>query len=102
MKACNYLICLLMMLLLGACSDNSNAPDTVETVWHEKKVVVILPQSDGMGEHWQRVFSLFSGNAENAFRGQADGIRLSFEYHDESTEDIDALAEEFITGLQGA
>ena len=97
MKACNYLICLLMMLLLGACSDNSNAPDTVETVWHEKKVVVILPQSDGMGEHWQRVFSLFSGNAENAFRGQADGIRLSFEYHDESTEDIDALAEKIAT-----
>lgn len=94
MKFYDYLICLLTVLLLGSCTDDVPDGGSVSTEWHEKNVVVILPESDGMSQHWQRVFQLFTLNAEKAFLNQDEGIRLSFEFHDETSEDIEKLADE--------
>lgn len=86
------LICLLCLIGLWGCSsDEPSAPDDSKQ-WTEKTVAVVLPMEKGLDAHWQRTLTLFATNFERAFKNQEAGIRLRFEYHDESGADIKELA----------
>lgn len=97
MRFPEFIISLLSVFLLVACSDDEPGRNSDGKTWHEKRVIVALPESDGMAEHWQRVFQLFSHNAESAFRDHDEGIRLTFEFHDELSEDMEQLAADIST-----
>lgn len=86
----------LLCLVVGAwsCSDDDSAQDTDRWQWTEKTVAVVLPMEKGLDAHWKRTLSLFATNFERAFKNQDSGIRLHFEYYDESASDIPALVEE--------
>ncbi|WP_301707436.1 ABC transporter substrate-binding protein, partial [uncultured Duncaniella sp.] len=49
---------------------------------------------NGLDSHWKRTLGMFATNFERAFKNQDKGIRLNFEYYDESTADIPKLAKD--------
>ena len=62
--------------------------------WTEHTVAVVLPMKNGLDAHWERTLGMFATNFERAFKNQDKGIRLKFEYYDESTADIPELAKD--------
>ncbi|MCD8317692.1 MAG: hypothetical protein LUC45_02015 [Paraprevotella sp.] len=95
MKVYSLILCLLL-ILFASCSDKETIGTADKTVWHEKKVIVVLPMSDGLNEHWQNTFSLFSESIKKAFLNQKEGIQLDFEFHDETSENVQELATEIV------
>lgn len=87
------IVVILCVILLWGCSDNEPSQSTDHKIWEEKTVAVILPMEKGLDEHWKRTLRMFSANFERAFKNQDSGVRLRFEYFDESTTDIPKLAE---------
>lgn len=90
---------LIFALVVGTvmvgCSDDtpdSSAVEPQEVI--EKNVVVVLPMEDGLDGHWSRIFTMFAHNMEKAFSFQDKAVKLNFEYYDESSEDLVALADE--------
>lgn len=94
----NRLVYKIMLILcagfLWSCDHitSCRCPDNKQ--WEEKRVAVILPMEKGLEEHWHRTLNLFSSNFERAFKNQTAGIKLQFDFYDESTADIEKLAEE--------
>lgn len=83
----------MFLLSVWSCSDDdpaTTAPDDRE--WVEHTVAVVLPMEKGLQNHWHRCLDLFARNFERAFKSQAPGIRLRFEYHDESASDLSQLS----------
>ena len=85
---------LCLMAGTWSCSNDDSPHDTDRRQWTEKTVAVVLPMEKGLDAHWKRTLDLFATNFERAFKNQAEGIKLNFEYHDESASDIAGLAEE--------
>ncbi|MDY5768372.1 MAG: C13 family peptidase, partial [Alloprevotella sp.] len=78
--------------LLCACSDEEAPGAHPSQTVVEKTVVVVLPMQNGLQPHWEKVFTLFSANLQRAFSAQPQAVKLHFEFHDEDTEDLAALA----------
>lgn len=94
MKLMAYkIVAILCVLFVCGCSDNESSMPTDSKQWTDKTVAVILPMENGLNEHWKRTLDMFSANFEGAFKNQEAGMRLRFEYYDESTADIKELAE---------
>ena len=90
----NILALLCALLLVVGCTkdeDRSESAKEEARVWHEYTVAVVLPMEDGMGDHWWRTLHWASDNLQRAFVNQKEGIRLTFEWYDESSEDLVAL-----------
>lgn len=86
------LLLILASSVMWSCADDEkNTPIPTQTVI-EKKVVVIMPMEDGLDLHWKNIFTLLERNLEVAFSSQNKVVRLDIEYHDESREDLEALA----------
>lgn len=92
-KAIIRLTAFMFLLSVWSCSDDepaTTAPGDRE--WVEHTVAVVLPMEKGLQNHWHRCLDLFARNFERAFKSQAPGIRLRFEYHDESASDLSQLS----------
>ncbi len=86
-------VMILLVLAIVSCSKD-NATDNIDTTqWTTKKVAVVLPMRNGQDTHWKRTLNQCSEDLEKAFSGQKTGIRLEYEWYDESTEDIGELSE---------
>lgn len=89
-----FILILFVCISFTACSDKDDEIGSTKTAWQEIKVAVVLPMEDGQDKHWKQTLGLFSDNFEKAFRNQDKGIRIKFEYYDESTSDLTALSKE--------
>ena len=94
MKRTNPLILPLLFLLWMAtgCSSDDAPTNSGNITWHERTVAVVLPMQNGLDAHWKRTLEWVARNLEAAFRNQSEGIRLKYEWYDESTEEVKALA----------
>lgn len=86
------LIALLWLIGVWGCSDDNSSLPTAGKQWTEKTVAVVLPMEKGLDAHWKRTLGLFAANFERAFKNHETGIRLTFEYHDETSADVQELA----------
>ena len=86
--------CLLCIVASGCSDDNINNESNISKPTIEKTVVVVLPMENGLSDHWKNIFTLLSYNIDIAFSAQEKAVKLNIEYHDESTENLDELAEQ--------
>lgn len=89
-----WMICLCLAAVAWSCSDDDTLSGADRREWTEHTVAVVLPMEKGFDAHWQRTLDMFATNFERAFKYQDSGIKLNFEYYDESVADIPELAEE--------
>lgn len=88
---CNYIPIFLLCFCLASC-DKNKADDLSDIEWHDVKVAVVLPMEGGLDHHWKQTLTLFSENFLQSFRNQPKGIRLQFEFYDETTSDLNDLS----------
>lgn len=95
MKAFSRLAAALLIVLCAlSCSDDKDGSNgSSQTQWLKKTVAVILPMDNGQEAHWKRTLNKCAEDLKAAFEGQEKGIELSYEWYDESTEDVAALCE---------
>ncbi len=95
MKAFSRLTTALLIVLCAlSCSDDKDGSNgSSQTQWLQKTVAVILPMDNGQEAHWKRTLNKCAEDLKAAFEGQETGIELSYEWYDESTEDVAALCE---------
>lgn len=86
------ILCLVASVLLASCSDDDNGKTANRIDWHTYKVAVVLPMDNGLDVHWKRTLGMANTYMEQAFANQTKGIRLEYEWYDESTEDIKTLS----------
>lgn len=86
-----------ILLFLCSCSDEVTPRTDGPTEWTEHTVAIVMPMTGGLDAHWQRTLGLFSAGFERAFQNRERGVKLRFEYYDESTADIPELAEKLAT-----
>ncbi|MDE7108581.1 MAG: ABC transporter substrate-binding protein, partial [Muribaculaceae bacterium] len=85
----------LLCVIVSSCSDdNVNDEPNFSKPTIEKTVVVVLPMENGLSDHWKRIFTMLSHNIDQAFSSQEKTVKLNIEYHDESSEDLEELAEQ--------
>lgn len=87
------LVSLLCLMGLWSCSDDGPDMPADTKEWTEKTVAVVLPMEKGLDAHWKRCLGLFSSNLERAFKAHDKGIKLKFEYYDETGSDLEQLAQ---------
>ena len=61
-----------------------------------RKVAVVLPFENGLREQWEQCLNLCNANLQTAFCYAGMGVNLQFEWYDESTEDLSALADKLL------
>lgn len=88
------IITFICLLCFCSCSGKDEPQIDDDREWTEHNVAIVLPMGNGLDAHWKRTLGMFAANFERAFRNQEKGIKLKFEYYDESTADIPELAEE--------
>lgn len=88
------IIAFFCLLCFCGCSDKDEPRPDDNREWTEHNIAIVLPMGNGLDAHWERTLGMFAANFERAFRNQKKGIKLKFEYYDESTTDIPELAEE--------
>lgn len=93
---CLISIIITLTLCLSSCKEDSPIMPDDNKNWTEYTVAVVLPMEKGLSEHWKRTLDLFSSNFQSAFVNQEKGVRLKFEYYDESESDIEEIASEII------
>lgn len=87
------LLVALFSLTISCCSDDPINDDSASNKPAiEKTIAVVLPMENGLSDHWHHIFMLLSHNIEQAFSSQDKSVKLSIEYHDETSEDLSALA----------
>lgn len=87
------LIVLFCLIGLWSCSDDEPSLPADNKQWTEKTVAVILPMEKGLEDHWKRTLGMFARNFERAFKNQEAGVRLKFEYYDETSVNIKETAQ---------
>jgi ABC-type branched-subunit amino acid transport system substrate-binding protein len=96
----NKLLTILLLAIcfsFNACSDDDGIKNvTTKQTTIEKTVVAILPMGDGLQQQWQNTFDLLATCTEKGFSAQETAIKLNIEFHDEDTEDLQALTKELI------
>lgn len=87
-------LCLSGVMALVACNENGGTEGRME--WHTYKVAVVLPMDGGLDAHWKRTLAMFDQYAEQIFANQKKGVKLQFEWYDETSENIEELAESLV------
>ena len=75
-----------------SCMNDTPVSPEENKEWSEYTVAVVLPSERGLSEHWERTLESFTSNFQSAFRNQKKGVRLRFEFYDESTDNLDEIA----------
>lgn len=90
----HFLATILALILLLLCNCTADTPQSTSTdsTIIEKTVVVVLPMEEGLDLHWQRILTLLDHNIATAFSLESTKVKLNIEWHDESSEDLLALA----------
>lgn len=83
---------LVLVGCLWSCREDAPEPPSGSKEWTEYTVAVVLPAERGLRDHWQRTLELFTSNFQSAFANQERGVRLKFEYYDESASNLDETA----------
>lgn len=92
--AIRFFFFILALCLMSSCEDPTEKVEAESaTTWITKKVAVVLPMSNGQDKHWKRTLNQCAEDLEEAFYEQEIGIKLEYEWYDEDTEDISALAD---------
>ena len=94
-----FLIGLLTLVIWIGCSDENpvvNPSDVDNKEKIEKTVLVVLPMNEEMKPQWDYTFLMLSTNIKKAFENQDVEVVIDWEFRDESSEDIDALANEIL------
>ena len=86
------LVALISLGCLWGCTDDAPNLPSDNKQWTEKTVAVILPMEKGLDTHWHRTLEMFASYFERAFKNQDSGIKLKFEYYDETTANVKELA----------
>lgn len=81
-----------IMFCLQSCGSNPEPGHADSKDWTEYTVAVVLPAERGFSDHWKRTLGLFDSNFRSAFVNQERGIRLNFEYYDETDGNLDEVA----------
>lgn len=81
-----------IMLGLSSCKNDSSDVENDARQYKEYTVAVVLPMEGGFSDRWKRVLNLFDSYFNAAFRNQDKGVRLKFEYYDETSANLDELA----------
>lgn len=81
-----------IMFCLQSCGSNPEPGQADSKDWTEYTVAVVLPAERGFSDHWKRTLGLFDSNFRSAFVNQERGIRLNFEYYDETDGNLDEVA----------
>ncbi len=86
--------CLLVLSswLLTACRSEECTVDHLKV----RKVAVVLPFENGLREQWEQCLELCNTNLQTGFCYAGKGVKLQFEWYDESTEDLVALADKLV------
>lgn len=87
------LTAILSLTFLNCSDDNMNDEPTLGKPAIEKSVVVVLPMDNGLDAHWKRIFTLLEHNIDMAFSSQDKKVKLTIEYHDETSEDLEKLSQ---------
>lgn len=77
---------------LTSCKEDSPVIPGENKEWDEYTVAVVLPMEKGLSDHWKRTLDLFSSNFRSAFVNQDRGVRLKFEFYDETSGNLDETA----------
>lgn len=88
------IITFICLLCFCGCSDKDGPQINDNKQWTEHTLAIVLPMENGLDAHWERTLGMFATNFERAFKNQNNGIKLNFEYYDESTTDMPKLAKE--------
>ncbi len=92
--AIRFFLFIFVLCFMLSCEDHTELRKTESaTTWITKKVAVVLPMSNGQDKHWKRTLNQCAEDLEEAFYEQEIGIKLEYEWYDEDTEDISALAD---------
>lgn len=93
-----YLFVLLISILLCSCdkSNKIDAPFYGPSEWVTAKVAVVLPLSGENSDkaRYERVCSMFEDNVIKSQYNIEQGVKLEFEWYDENSLNINALAEQ--------
>ena len=91
------LLALSLILVLAGCDKEP------QETWAVRKVAIVLPMGSGLEQHWKNTVELATAgirdvqkhNILNSGSGSgATGIKMEFEWYDEETANLEALAEE--------
>lgn len=85
--------CLILGLVIGACSDEDKDLPVSKVEWQTRKVAVVLPMDNGLDRHWKRTLQWLNENLRTAFSNQEEGIALEFEWYDENASSLRETAE---------
>lgn len=85
-------IVLLATLLLSSCSPDSRTDGRFGEVL-TVRIAVVLPLSDGHSDNYRTALEWAATNIADATSGLSREIRIEYEWYDESSEDMEALAE---------
>ena len=99
-RLANSILILLSVLLLAV---SCNPEDNGKVKWEVRKVAVVLPMDFGQEQHWKNCIEMASNGIQSVQKSnilnlpgypEPQIIKMEFEWYDENTEDLDALAEE--------
>lgn len=85
-------IVLLTTLLLSSCSPDSRTDGRFGEIL-TVRIAVVLPLSDGHSDNYRTALEWAATNIADATSGLSREIRIEYEWYDESSEDMEALAE---------
>lgn len=85
-------IVLLMTLLLSSCSPDSRTDGRFGEIL-TVRIAVVLPLSDGHSDNYRTALEWAATNIADATSGLSREIRIEYEWYDESSADMEALAE---------
>lgn len=85
-------IVLLTTLLLSSCSPDSRTDGRFGEVL-TVRIAVVLPLSDGHSDNYRTAMEWAATNIADATSGLSREIRIEYEWYDESSADMEALAE---------
>lgn len=89
----------LFLMTVCSCSDNEESPGSgSQTEWTTQKVVVVLPlgENEDYEKRVVRTAEWFTENFEQAQSLLETGVRLELEWYDETTVDLENLAETLV------
>lgn len=98
-RCCMALMACSLLWTVTACSDDdpSSNGSNLPAGWSVQKVAVVLPLSSSALDkaHYERTAEWFLENFKQAQAACDQGVILELEWHDEDSEDLTALANEF-------
>ncbi|MGN1375611.1 MAG: C13 family peptidase [Prevotella sp.] len=91
------LLPLILLLLLGSCTDDSALVPSVNTTFTTYRVAVVMPLDTYSKQRYERTAQWFSDNLNAAQLGFDNGVRFEIEWYDENAHDMETLGKQLVT-----